>query len=109
MGNPGYNNFPWPEKPTGKQIEAVKTAAKGVLDVRKEFPDDSLADLYDPLAMPPKLVKAHSALDRAVEKCYRPQRFPTDRHRVEYLFGLYEILISPLIEPTVAKRGRRKA
>ena len=50
----------------------------------------TLADLYDPLSMPPALAKAHAELDRAVEKCYRPEPFDSDRQRVEFLFALYE-------------------
>jgi hypothetical protein len=102
-----YNNFPWPEAPSAKQRAAVEAAAQAVLDARKKFPDASLADLYDPLAMPHALVKAHAQLDRAVDLCYRPQPFENDRQRVEYLFALYEKLIAPLT--TVAKKGRRKA
>ena len=100
-----YNNFPWPE-PTTKQRAAVEAAAQGVLDVRKKFPDATLADLYDPLAMPPALVKAHADLDRAVDRCYRPQPFDSDRHRVEHLFALYEKLTAPLI--ATPKKRRRK-
>jgi hypothetical protein len=73
---------------------------------RKEFPDATLADLYDPVAMPPKLVKAHSELDRAVDRCYRPEPFPTDRHRVEYLFALYEQLTAPLMPQPKPKRRK---
>ena len=58
--------------------------------MRAEFPESTLADLYDPLAMPAKLVKAHAALDRAVDRCYRTQPFGSDRQRVEFLFALYE-------------------
>jgi len=102
-----YNNYPWPEAPSAKQRAAVETAAQAVLDARKKFPDATLADLYDPLAMPPALVKAHAALDRAVDLCYRPQPFQNDRQRVEHLFALYEKLTAPLIPP--ARKGRRKA
>jgi hypothetical protein len=101
-----YNNFPWPEA-TAKQRTAIEAAAQAVLDARKWFPDASLADLYDPLSMPPVLVKAHAQLDRAVDLCYRPQLFENDRQRVEYLFALYEKLTAPLI-PAPPKR-RRKA
>ncbi|HUY14883.1 MAG TPA: DNA methyltransferase [Terriglobia bacterium] len=101
-----YNNYPWPEAPSAKQCAAVEAAAQAVLDARKEFPDTTLADLYDPLSMPPALVKAHANLDRAVDLCYRPQRFESDRQRVEHLFALYEKLTAPLIPP--AKKGRRK-
>jgi len=101
-----YNNYPWPEAPSAKQRAAVEAAAQAVLDARKKFPDATLADLYDPLAMPKELVKAHADLDRAVELCYRPQPFENDRQRVEHLFALYEKLTAPLIPP--AKKVRRK-
>ncbi len=102
-----YNNFPWPEAPTAKQRSAVEKAAQAVLDARKKFPDATLADLYDPVAMPPALVKAHAELDRAVDRCYRPQPFDNDRQRVEHLFALYEKLTAPLLPS--AKKPRRKA
>jgi hypothetical protein len=95
-----YNNY------SAKRCGAVEAAAQAVLDARQEFPEATLADLYDPLAMPPALVKAHADLDRAVELCYRPQPFDNDRQRVEHLFALYEKLTAPLIAP--AKKGRRK-
>ena len=57
----------------------------------------TLADLYDPISMPPKLVKAHAGLDRAVDLCYRPASFPSERQRVEFLFALYEQLTAPLM------------
>jgi hypothetical protein len=85
-----YNNYPWPESPTEKQKQAVEEAAQAVLDARAQFPESSLADLYDPNTMPPVLVKAHQQLDKAVDLCYRPQPFPTEAKRIEYLFELYE-------------------
>jgi len=54
------------------------------------IPHSSLADLYDPLTMPPDLVKAHQELDKAVDLCYRPLPFPNDTKRIEYLFELYD-------------------
>lgn len=101
-----YNNYPWPIAATDKQRAAVEGAAQAVLDARKKFPDATLAGLYDPLTIPPELVKAHADLDRAVDHCYRPQPFENDRQRVEHLFALYEKLTAPLIAP--AKKGRRK-
>ena len=99
-----YNNFPWPQAVTEKQKAAVEAAAQKVLDVRKEFPDATLADLYDPVAMPPKLVKAHAELDRAVDRCYRAEAFPSDRHRVEFLFAQYEQLTAPLVAKSKVRR-----
>jgi hypothetical protein len=85
-----YNNYPWPENPSDKQKETVETAAQAVLDTRAMFPGSSLADLYDPNTMPPALVKAHQALDKAVDLCYRPQPFVNETKRIEFLFELYD-------------------
>jgi hypothetical protein len=99
-----YNNFPWPMEATEEQKAKVEELAQGVLDARALFPGSTLADLYDPLAMPPALAKAHEALDRAVERCYRKEPFESDRQRVEYLFALYERLTAPL-----AVEGKKKS
>jgi hypothetical protein len=102
-----YNNFVWPENPTTQQKAAVGKAAEAVLAARRQFPDTSLADLYDPVTMPPVLSKAHAELDRAVDRCYRPHPFDRDRLRVEYLFGLFEKTLVPLMAK--AGKGRRRA
>lgn len=85
-----YNTFPWPESPTAKQKETVEKAMQAVLNTRAQFPNSSLADLYDPNTMPPALVKAHQALDKAVDLCYRSQPFPNETKRIEFLFELYD-------------------
>ena len=85
-----YNNYPWPESPSEKQKEAIETSAQKVLNVRADFPNSSLADLYDPLSMPPALVKAHQELDKAVDLAYRPQPFINETKRIEFLFELYD-------------------
>lgn len=94
-----YNNYPWPAEPTDKQKQAVEAAAQSVLDTRTQFPDSSLADLYDPNTMPPALVKAHQQLDKAVDLCYRPQPFTSEAKRIEYLFELYEKYTGGLFQP----------
>ena len=92
-----YNNFPWPENPTEKQKEAIEKAAQKVLDVRAHFEGSSLADLYNPLTMPPELVKAHNELDKAVDLAYRPQPFASETKRIEFLFELYDKYVNPLL------------
>jgi hypothetical protein len=103
-----YNNYPWPESPTAKQRKAVEDAGKSVLEARDKHLKSgaTLADLYDLLAMPRALVKAHEALDRAVDRCYRAQPFSNDRQRVEFLFGLYAKLTTPLIAPNKTRRRK---
>lgn len=85
-----YNNYPWPQKVSEKNKKQVEEKAQKVLDIREDFSDNSLADLYDPLAMPPKLTKAHKELDNAVDKCYRSQVFNNESSRIEFLFELYK-------------------
>ena len=64
-----YNNFPWPT-PTEAQRAKIEQTAQGILDARTLYPDCSLADLYDEVAMPPELRKAHQENDRAVMQAY---------------------------------------
>ncbi len=85
-----YNNYPFPKDVSDKNKTTVEEKAQNILDIRAEFTDSSLADLYDPLAMPPKLKKAHQELDRAVDKCYTKRTFKSDKERIEFLFELYE-------------------
>ncbi|TSA23437.1 class I SAM-dependent DNA methyltransferase [bacterium] len=91
-----YNNFPWPDKPIEKNAKKVKEKAELVIKIREEYPDCSLADLYDPIAMPAPLAKAHRELDKAVDLCYRAQPFKDEMGRIEFLFNLYEKYVFPL-------------
>ncbi|MFH1020518.1 MAG: DNA methyltransferase, partial [Pseudomonadota bacterium] len=99
-----YNNFPWPQGITDKQRQAIEAAAQGVLEARAHYPDASLAVLYDPLTMPPDLVKAHRKLDAAVDAAYAKRKFSGDRDRLAFLFELYQQILSPL----VAKKNLRR-
>jgi hypothetical protein len=103
-----YNNYPWPEAPSDKQKQAVEAAAQAVLDARSQFPESSLADLYDPNTMPPLLVKAHQMLDKAVDLCYRQQPFMSEAKRIEFLFELYEKYTSGLFVPQKKERRSKK-
>ena len=64
-----YNTFPWPS-PTDEQKASIEKTAQGILDARALYPDCSLADLYNEVAMPPELRKAHQENDRAVMQAY---------------------------------------
>lgn len=85
-----YNNFPWPLNITKKNIKQVELKSKRIFDIRRKFPNSSLADLYDPTVMPPELVKAHHELDRAVDSCYRKNPFNSEVKRMEFLLDLYK-------------------
>ncbi len=104
-----YNNFPWPDSPTDKQKHAIEQAAQGVLDTRAKFPNAALADLYDPVTMPPELTKAHQQLDKVVDAAYGKTTFKSDAERVAFLFGLYQKYTSLLPTNKPKKAGRKKA
>ena len=103
-----YNNYPWPENPSEKNVKAVEDAAQAVLDARALFPDSSLADLYDPNTMPPALVKAHQALNKAVDLCYRPQAFQSETKRIEFLFEVYDKYTAGLFAGNWKKKKNTK-
>ena len=101
-----YNTFPTP--PEGPDMSKLEPLAQAVLDARAAHPSATLAELYDPDLMPPNLRRAHQALDRAVDRLYRPGGFASERERVEHLFMLYEKIRAPLEAARKAKsKGRR--
>ncbi|HAL40380.1 MAG TPA: SAM-dependent methyltransferase [Polaromonas sp.] len=121
-----YNNFPWPDfpqnskqnqppAPVDKAQAAIETAAQVVLDARAQFQSGeqpaTLADLYDPLTMPPELLRAHQKLDAAVDKAYErsggKKSYKSDAERVAFLFELYQKYTSLL--PTGKPQIKRKA
>lgn len=88
-----YYNYPFPAPVTDAQKAEVENLAQAVLDARAQYPDATLADLYDPLTMPPELAKAHRTLDKAVDKLYKKDGFKDDPSRVTHLFTLYQKMI----------------
>ncbi|WP_323058313.1 DNA methyltransferase [Limosilactobacillus reuteri] len=87
-----YNNFPWPNIDKSQKDKVTKTA-QAILDARKLYSDNSLADLYDPLTMPIELRKAHEANDKAVLKAYGLNLSATEPEIVQHLFKMYEQLV----------------
>ncbi len=88
-----YNNFPWCN-PTDEEKMKIEQTAQGILDARNLFPDCSLADLYDSVAMPPQLRKAHQMNDKAVMEAYGfPIKNFTESDCVAELMKLYQSLV----------------
>ncbi len=86
-----YNNFPWPE-PSAEQVAEIERTAQAILDARAEYPDSSLADLYDEVTMPVNLRRAHQANDRAVLRAYGFPANITESDCVAALFARYEAM-----------------
>lgn len=102
-----YNNYPWPENPSDKQIKSIETASQKVLDARLQFPNSSLADLYDNRTMPQVLLKAHNDLDKAVDSAYRSQSFTSEANRMVFLFELYEKYTADLFTKEISKKKKK--
>ena len=102
-----YNNYPFPENISSKQIKAIETAAQKVLDTRKEFPNNSFADLYSIKDIPPTLVKVHNELNKAVDLAYRSQPFTSEAKRMEFLFELYEKYTADLFTKEKIKKIKK--
>jgi dTDP-4-dehydrorhamnose reductase len=103
----GFKKSIWTGQTTLQLAKTVEKAVEAVLSARKEFPTFSLADLYDPLTMPPVLVKAHQELDKAVDLCYRPQPFINAAKRIEFLFELYEKYTADLFTKEKPKKAKK--
>ena len=86
-----YNNFPWPS-PSEQQRVRIEQTAKEILDARALYPNSTLADLYDDLAMPVELRKAHCANDTAVLEAYGFPKDSTESDIVARLFKMYQEL-----------------
>ena len=85
-----YNNFPWPQ-PSTNQKQIIESTAQAIINARNEYPNASLADLYDPDLMPPELRKAHAANDKAVMQAYGMPIKETDEAAcVAWLMRLYQ-------------------
>jgi hypothetical protein len=98
-----YNTFPWPETPSSPARDRVAAAAETVLEARERHPDAALDVLYDPVAMPADLAKAHRELDRHVDRLYGRGSFDAVK-RLSMLLRRYEEL-SSLTPSRISKRN----
>ena len=87
-----YNDFPWPS-PSVDQQNMIEKTAQAILDARKLYPNSSLANLYNPLTMPPELRKAHTANDIAVMKSYSFSTKMSEADCVAALMKMYKKLV----------------
>ena len=98
-----YNTFPWPALDDAARRK-LSACGQAILAARANHAGSTLADLYDPLAMPPALRRAHEANDAAVDRLYSPGRFPSDRARVEHLMARYEQATAALLAAAPPRR-----
>lgn len=84
----GWNTFPVPTLTEKNKADLARCAEDVLLARETHFPA-TIADLYDPDAMPADLREAHERNDEAIERIYIGRRFRNDTERLEKLFELY--------------------
>jgi hypothetical protein len=84
----GWNTFPVPTLTERNKADLTRCAEDILLARESHFPS-TIADLYDPDAMPADLRAAHERNDEVLERIYIGRRFKNDTERLEKLFELY--------------------
>ena len=103
-----YNTFPFPDA-TDEQKQHIENLAEEILLARASNAGMTLAELYDPDKMPDDLKQAHSTLDDAVDKLYRPQGFINTEERLAHLLARYEQLIEAEKQSKAKKKTQKKS
>jgi hypothetical protein len=102
-----YCTFPFPEM-NEEQKERLTKSVENILHVREAFPNETLAQLYDPLLVPRELSRAHEGLDSAVDSLYTKKRLTTSAERLEVLFARYSLMTSDLFTPPSKSKSKKK-
>ncbi len=103
----GWNTFPVPTL-TDKNKADLTRCAEDILLAREHHFPATIADLYDPDAMPVDLRAAHDRNDEVLERIYIGRRFKNDTERLEKLFDLYTKMTAGAV-PTKAKERKSGA
>lgn len=101
----GWNTFPVPKLTEQDKADLTRTAENILLAREAHFPA-TIADLYDPEAMPDDLRRAHDENDEVLERIYIGRRFRNDTERLEKLFDLYIKMTANQPKP---KKGKKAA
>jgi hypothetical protein len=103
-----YNGFPL-RALSQQEMDVLSKTGQAILDARENFPNSSLADLYGKNSMPPELVKAHKANDKAVLNIFGLDSAATDEEIISVLFSKYDEMTRGLLLAKPVKVGRSKA
>jgi hypothetical protein len=103
----GWNTFPVPALTDKNKADLTRCAEDIILAREHHFPA-TIADLYDPEAMPEDLRQAHERNDEVLERIYIGRRFKNDTERLEKLFDLYTKMTASAA-PAKAKKTEARA
>jgi hypothetical protein len=102
----GWNTFPVPKLTEQDKADLTRTAENILLAREAHFPA-TIADLYDPEAMPDDLRRAHEENDEALERIYIGRRFRNDTERLEKLFDLYTKMTTDAPKAKKGTQGKK--
>ncbi len=102
----GWNTFPVPPLSDQNKADLTRCAEEILLAREAHFPA-TIADLYDPKAMPADLRAAHDRNDETLERIYIGRRFKNDTERLEKLFEMYTQMTAKQAT-TPKKQAKRK-
>ncbi|MEW6372198.1 MAG: DNA methyltransferase [Pseudomonadota bacterium] len=107
----GWNTFPVPLLTDQNKADLIQCAEDILLAREAHFPA-TIADLYEPEAMPENLRRAHERNDEVLERIYIGRRFKNDTERLEKLFELYTKMTADAARITLAiktTKGKKAA
>jgi len=104
----GWNTFPVPVLTDTMKADLTRCAENILLAREAHFPK-TIADLYDPDAMPDNLRHAHERNDEVLERIYIGRRFKNDTERLEKLFDLYTKMTDKVAPAKKAVRKKAAA
>ena len=87
-----YNNFPFCQ-PSAQQKRTIAETALNILNVRKNYPTSTLAELYDDILMPKDLRNAHKENDLAVLQAYGFSADSSDSDIISALMYLHQKIL----------------
>lgn len=102
----GWNTFPVPLLTEQNKADLTESAQNILLAREAHFPA-TIADLYDPEAMPDNLRAAHDRNDEVLERIYIGRRFKNDTERLEKLFDLYTKMTGEATSKAPTKKATR--
>jgi len=102
----GWNTFPAPTLTEQNKADLTRCADGTLLAREAHFPA-TIAELYDPEAMPANLCERHERNDETLERIYLGRRFKNDTERLEKLFELYTQMSAQQPEKKPKRKTKR--
>lgn len=95
-----YNAFPLPEISSHRRAALISAAAL-LIEAREQFPERSLANLYEPGRIPDSVLAAHVAIDKVVDGAFGVKDGASVEDRQRLMLRRYAALTKQLDDATL--------